>query len=135
MDTMKTDNELNRLIAERVLNEPLEPPCGYYHETDAAQRSTDGWSGWCYNCDCSISEVAPEPRRYCTDPAARDTLEQHLIATGHTVVLYSGFHIKHTALVGFRDNRRPPARGDDDTEKGHALVLATLAAYGVDIDT
>jgi hypothetical protein len=120
---MKTDNELNRLIAEKVLNEPLEPPCGYYHETDAAQRSEDGWSGWCYNCDCSISEVAPEPRRYTADPAAWGSLFVWLAEQKRNVSMLAqqdGYHV----MVPYGNRAVDPL-------PGRALVLATLAAYGV----
>lgn len=128
---MKSNNELNRLIAERVLNEALEPPCGYYHETDAANRDEDGWNGWCYNCDCSISEVAPEPRRYCTDPAAWSALWDFLISEGWNVTLDT-FADCAAATLRHVWKDRPFIVNDND--KGRALVLATLAAYGVEVE-
>jgi len=124
---MKTHDELNRLIAERVLQEPLQPPCGYYHNTDDATFEDGIWYGWCYTCGKSIDEVAPEPRRYCTDPAAWGALLVWLKEQGKRVSI-EGNILKDDwfATVG--------THGKTDMLPGAALVLATLAAYGVEVE-
>lgn len=130
-----TDDDLNRLVAdERVMNAPLEPPCPRYHSTDSAEYdSSDGWSGWCYTCGCSISEVTPEPPRYCTDPARWGALLMWLADQEATRVTLSwtwtGDTMEWVASV-WRDGVICRCI---TTTPGRALVRATLRAWGVEV--
>lgn len=129
-----TDDDLNRLVAdERVMNAPLEPPCPRYHSTDSAEYdSSDGWSGWCYTCGCSISEVTPEPPRYCTDPARWGALLMWLAEQRRYPSVY--FSQMDSAFVA---EAMHPNDGSgfvaSDPLPGRALVIATLRAWGVEV--
>lgn len=138
---MKTDAELNRLIAERVM--------GYWvYHYDKSSREH------CYYVllDKDMNTVAPFDSRegintghrkteagawadtpeYTADPIARETLINHLIEQDYAVTLYARHRLRSAEVLHAPTHSR--LRKDDATEIGRALVLATLAAYGVEVE-
>jgi hypothetical protein len=107
---MKTDNELNRLIAERVM--------GWTYEGVGRFGGLDAW----LTPDGGVTGI----RDYCTDPAAWGALFVWLAECGCTPMIEHDGLGSYTATV----------KGDGRVVNlpGRALVLATLAAYGVEVD-
>lgn len=103
---MKTDAELNRLIAERVMGWREMP---------------DGDFGGLYQTPDLRLRGLPA---YCTDPAAWGALFVWLAERSDNHDLRLAFHQKWYAanVMGLVKS---------DPLPGRALVLATLAAYGV----
>ena len=109
MDTMTTsDAELNRLVAERVMGYKLinGGGAGPLWETPEGR-----WLA---------------PRNYCTDPEAWGALFVWLAERGYAPSLeYDGLGTYAVAVgKSFATTVSP----------GRALVLATLAAYGVEVE-
>lgn len=128
-----TEAEINRAVAEH-LGQPLEPPCERYHSTDESEHSEDGWSGFCYTCGLPISEVAPEPRRYCSDPAAWGGLFEHLCREKRNPMLWWERQDRIGASVNTEPRYDCAAQVEAfDALPGRALALAALRAHGVEV--
>jgi hypothetical protein len=110
---MKTDNELNRLIAERVMGK-------------APDKNESQWRG--VLAGVALSEYSyPD---YCTDPAAWGALLEWLHERDYYPELGSGPQWRASL------HRVLPTSGKTAyaATPGRALVLATLAAYGVEVE-
>jgi hypothetical protein len=117
------DAELNRAVAA-ARNQRLDPPCARYHETDAAEYDSEiGWGGWCYTCGKSISEVAPEPTRVCTDPAAWGGLHNELKEAGYVIHMSTYQNVTTVKIV---DLKAAYSGDADDAETGRAFAYAFL---------
>jgi hypothetical protein len=107
---MKTDAELNRLIAEHVTKPKKHLMGKDWNEIGIATSFH-----WTY----PVID-------YCTDPAAWGALFVRLAEFGCTPL------IEHDGLGSYTATVKGDGRVID--LPGRALVLATLAAYGVEVD-
>ena len=122
---MKTDAELNRLISEHVFG---------YQWFDGAEgtnirylRSPDNFDYAAYEVN-GVIKVLSGQDNYCTDPAAWGALFVRLAEQGKRVSLEANILQKDFfATVGTYGK-------SDPIEIGRALVLATLAAYGAEVE-
>lgn len=112
---MKTDSELNRLITEHVIKPAPRMTSG--------QINADG-SGMSVHYTRSVFN-------YIYDPVAHETLWRFLTAEGWHVTIDTFARSAKARLTHGGDCRKAVVRND---EKGRALVLATLAAYGVEVE-
>jgi hypothetical protein len=112
---MKTDNELNHLIAERVMGWkelPLDDDLGDVWEMPNSHINMLPW--------------------YCTDPAAWGALFVWLAGQPRHQQIRLGHGVKdwYAVICG---TRRADVSASDPLP-GRALALATLAAHGVEVE-
>ena len=136
--TVRSDREVDALVGD-TYGFPSTPPCFWQHRTDEAEFDTEcGWSGWCYSCGRSISEVEPVHRRYTSDPVACSALKKKLREQGWmvTVKLQPG-HDAHVWLLLTNvddqhvDYLNIPTVLAPTEER--AVALAALRAHGIDV--
>lgn len=138
--TMMTDDELNRLVAERVMgwsiyhyDKDYASNC-YYMLTDADGDPVAPFAGLHTGERKTEAEAWADVPAYCTNPAAWGALLDWLAGENRGPVLMANF-------PGVTDWRAEVWAEDDnnrheaiDILPGRALVLATLKAWGVEVE-
>ncbi len=128
---MSPGREMNAEIATRIMGLPeseWDPPCLWHHSTDDAEKDTEiGWTGWCYDCNKAVSEVAVEPHWYSTEKdAAIDALEHH----GKAWSIHSNASGTWFTVEIYDDDMIPVFKDGPATTLAHAACLALLRSVG-----
>lgn len=115
-----TDKELNQLVAERVLGHTV---------------AHDSWGNQCLVLvEDNDSEHWPALPDYCTEPAAWGFLFTYLLTQKRKPSIWQEAQDLVGAMVGTVSNFNNAVMEESyNADVGRALVLATLAAYGVKV--
>jgi hypothetical protein len=95
VEQMQAGKELDALVAE-VFGFPLAPPCPLSHMVDGDEET-----GWCYTCQESIAEVAPEAAPYSTRIGCAWEVLCHLTDKGWLYTIDGGNKQSFT-IIGIR---------------------------------
>ncbi len=131
-----TDNEINRLVAERVMgwsiyhyDKDIAANC-YYILVDTELNPVAAFDGWHTGERKTEAEAWADAPAYCTDPAAWAGLLVWLKEQGNKPQLIYDGHDWWASLFA-RDGWA--RKGIDADSPGRALALAALRAYGVEV--